>query len=71
MSMGMGSFQVGSSNGKGGDRDLRTTHEVDKRDRLAMRDRDRKQAEKEKDMERWDYWEKEYLDPYRESVETV
>jgi hypothetical protein len=55
---GMGSFQVGSSNGK----EARTVHDDDERDR--MRDRDnRKRAEREKELERRDYWEKEYPEP--------
>jgi hypothetical protein len=63
--MGMGSFQVGSSNGKGGDRDARTVHDDDERDRLVTRDRDRKRAERD-NMERRDYWEKEYPDSDRD-----
>jgi len=66
-SMGMGSFQIGSSDGKGGDRDARTVLEDDKRDRLVIRDRDRKRAERD-NMERRDYWEKEYPDPDRDRM---
>ena len=65
MNPGMGYFQIGISNGKGGDRDARTVHDDDERDRLAVRDRDRKRAERE-NMERRDYWEKEYPDPDRD-----
>jgi len=63
--MGMGSFQISSSNGKGGDRDVRTVHDDDEWERLAARDRDRKRAERE-NMERRDYREKEYPDPDRD-----
>jgi len=63
--MGMGSFQIGSSDGKGGDRDTRTVHDDDERDRLVTRVRDRKRTERD-NMERRDYWEKEYPDPDRD-----
>jgi hypothetical protein len=56
-SMGMGSFQVGSSNGK----EAQTTHEDDERDR--MRDRDNRKRVEREELERRDYWEKEYPDP--------
>ena len=63
--MGMGSFQIGSSNGKGGDRDARTVHDDDEWERLVTRDRDRKRAERD-NMERRDYWERDYPDPDRD-----
>jgi len=56
--IGMGSFQIRSSTGKGGDRDMRTVHDDDERDWLVTRDRDRKRAECD-NMERRDYWGKD------------
>ena len=57
--MGMGSFQIGSSDGKGGDRDTRTVHDDDERDRLVTRVRDRKRTERD-NMERRDYWDTQH-----------
>ncbi len=62
--IGMGSFQIRSSTGKGGDRDMRTVHDDDERDRMVTRDRDRKRAERD-NMERRDYWGKD-SDPDRD-----
>ena len=54
----MRSFQIESSNRKGGDWDARMVHKDDEQDRLVIKNRERKQAEQ--DMERQNYWEKEY-----------
>ena len=58
----VGSFQVGSSTGKGGDRDARLPLDDEERDKLVARDRERKRPERDKDIERREYWEKEFVD---------